>query len=169
MTSPETGRSLTFGVRPLTLTFGGHSLTVEMPGWYGEDDDDAVFDKAGQSAYHRAMTVLKAHTSGLLEPADVRRIRRKLKLSQREASARLGGGPAAFQKYEAGDVLVSQAMSNLLRLLDRDPGLLAVLSQEAASAVALPISPASTLAAPRECWRRSGRYPAIAGATGSRS
>ncbi|SCM79155.1 hypothetical protein KL86PLE_90261 [uncultured Pleomorphomonas sp.] len=29
-------------------------------------------------------------------------------------------------------MLVSQAMSNLLRLLDRDPSLLAVLSQEAA-------------------------------------
>ncbi|MCM5557736.1 type II toxin-antitoxin system MqsA family antitoxin [Pleomorphomonas sp. JP5] len=132
MISPETGRPLTFGVRPTTFTFGGRSLTVDMPGWYGEDEEDAIFDKAGQTAYHRAMTVLKARASGLLEPSDVRRIRRKLKLSQRDASARLGGGPAAFQKYEAGDVLVSQAMSNLLRLLDRDPSLLDVLSQEAA-------------------------------------
>lgn len=132
MISPETGHPLTFEVRPLTLTFSGHSLTVDMPGWYGEDEEDAIFDKAGQTAYHRAMTVLKARAGGLLEPSDVRRIRRKLKLSQRDASARLGGGPAAFQKYEAGDVLVSQAMSNLLRLLDRDPSLLDILSQEAA-------------------------------------
>lgn len=132
MISPETGRPLTFEIRPLTVTFGGRSLTVDMPGWYGEDDEDAIFDKAGQTAYHRAMTVLKARAGGLLEPADVRRIRRKLKLSQRDASARLGGGPAAFQKYEAGDVLVSQAMSNLLRLLDRDPSLLDVLGQVAA-------------------------------------
>ena len=53
MTSPETGRPLTFEVRPLTLTFGSHSLTVDMPGWYGKDEDDAIFDKAGQTAYHR--------------------------------------------------------------------------------------------------------------------
>lgn len=132
MISPETGRPLIFGVRTTTLTLGSHSLTIDMPGWYGEDEDDAVFDRAGQTAYHRAMTILKARAGGLLEPADVRRIRRKLKLSQRDASARLGGGPAAFQKYEAGDVLVSQAMSNLLRLLDRDPSLLDVLGQEAA-------------------------------------
>lgn len=128
MTSPETGRPLTYGVRPVTLAFAGHGLTVDLPGWYGEDEEDAVYDRAGQIAYHRAMTVLKARANGLMEPTDIRRIRRKLKLSQREASARLGGGPSAFQKYEAGDVLVSQAMSNLLRLLDRDPSLLGALA-----------------------------------------
>lgn len=131
-TSPETGRPLTFGVRPVTLAFAGHSLTVDLPGWYGEDEEDAVYDRACQIAYHRAMTVLKARANGLMEPTDIRRVRRKLKLSQREASARLGGGPSAFQKYEAGDVLVSQAMSNLLRLLDRDPNLLSALDDKAA-------------------------------------
>lgn len=62
----------------------------------------------------------------------MRRIRRKLKLSQRAASARLGGGPSSFHKYEAGNILVSQALSNLLRLLDRDPGLLAILVEATA-------------------------------------
>lgn len=70
MISPTTGRPLTFGVRPLTLAFDGHSLTVDMPGWYGEDDDDAVFGEAGQVAYHRAMTALKARGDGLPAPTD---------------------------------------------------------------------------------------------------
>lgn len=34
---------------------------------------------------------------------------------------RLSGGPRAFQKYESGEVMISQAMSNLLRLLANDP------------------------------------------------
>ncbi|WP_200912129.1 type II TA system antitoxin MqsA family protein [Prosthecomicrobium hirschii] len=61
-------------------------------------------------------------------------MRKRLHLTQREASQRLGGGPAAFQKYEAGDILVSQAMSNLLRLLDRDPTLLEHLAATRAAA-----------------------------------
>lgn len=69
---------------------------------------------------------------GLLELAEVKRIRCKLELGQREATARLGGGPTAFQKYGAGEVPISQAISNLLRLLDRDPSLLALLGEEAA-------------------------------------
>jgi DNA-binding transcriptional regulator YiaG len=45
----------------------------------------------------------------------------RLRLSQRKAGELLGGGPRAFQKYESGEVMVSAAMSNLLRLLDKDP------------------------------------------------
>jgi len=129
--SHETGAQLTYGVRPITLRHADHSLTVDIPGWYGADDEDAVFDHVGQQVFHRAMTRLKARAGGLLEPSAIRRIRKKLGLSQREAATRLGGGPLAFQKYEAGDVLVSQAMSNLLRLLDQDPALLERLNHAA--------------------------------------
>jgi HTH-type transcriptional regulator / antitoxin MqsA len=39
----------------------------------------------------------------------------------------IGGGPRAFQKYEAGDLLPSRAISSALALLDHDPGSLQVL------------------------------------------
>jgi HTH-type transcriptional regulator/antitoxin MqsA len=51
----------------------------------------------------------------------VRAIRLRLKLSQRKAGEILGGGPRSFQKYESGEVLVSRPMTQLLRLLERDP------------------------------------------------
>jgi len=38
-----------------------------------------------------------------------------------------GGGPRAFQKYEAGDLLPSRAISSALTLLDRDPAGLELL------------------------------------------
>jgi HTH-type transcriptional regulator/antitoxin MqsA len=53
-----------------------------------------------------------------LGPAQVRE---KLRLSQGRAGKVLGGGPRAFQKYESGEQAVSVPMSNLLRLLARDP------------------------------------------------
>jgi DNA-binding transcriptional regulator YiaG len=39
-----------------------------------------------------------------LSPADIRRIREKLGLSQAEAGELLGGGPRAFTKYENGTI-----------------------------------------------------------------
>jgi len=63
--STETGARLVFETRPITFTHAGHSVTVDMPGWYGASDEDAVFGREGQAAYQRAMTTLKARAPGL--------------------------------------------------------------------------------------------------------
>jgi HTH-type transcriptional regulator/antitoxin MqsA len=42
-------------------------------------------------------------------------VRAKMGLTQRQAGTLIGGGPNAFQKYEAGDVTVSKGISNFLR------------------------------------------------------
>jgi len=64
-------------------------------------------------------------------------IRERLQLSQRRAGELLGGGPRAFQKYESGSQQVSVPMTNLLRLLAKDPKRLAELSGSAAKAKGL--------------------------------
>ena len=57
---------------------------------------------------------------------EMKRIRRKLHLSQKEAVALLsGGGHNAFSRYERGEVLPPKALMLLMRLLDRYPHLLA--------------------------------------------
>lgn len=78
----------------------------------------------------REMHILKARAENLLEPSEVKRVRKKLGLTQKEAGLILGGGPNAFQKYESADVATSQAISNLLRLLAHDPSGLEVLRRE---------------------------------------
>jgi HTH-type transcriptional regulator/antitoxin MqsA len=65
----------------------------------------------------------------LLAPENIRRIRKKLGLSQEAAGLLIGGGPRAFQKYESGDLLPSRAISSALVLLDHDPDALAVLKR----------------------------------------
>ena len=62
-----------------------------------------------------------------LTPADIRRIRLQLDLTQEEAGKRIGGGPRAFSKYEKGEVQPSAAIENLLRILDADPGQIATI------------------------------------------
>ncbi|MDE6458288.1 MAG: type II toxin-antitoxin system MqsA family antitoxin, partial [Muribaculum sp.] len=60
---------------------------------------------------------------GLPSPATIRRVRKKLRLSQREAGSLLKVGESAFDKYERGLVEPSGPTSQLLRLLDRHPEL----------------------------------------------
>lgn len=52
---------------------------------------------------------------------ELRRIRKKLKLNQAEASLLTGGGHNAFSRYETGKVIPTPAVMNLFRLLDRHP------------------------------------------------
>ncbi|WP_428539030.1 type II toxin-antitoxin system MqsA family antitoxin [Rhodopila sp.] len=129
---PNTGASLHRDVRPLTITYQGESITVDMPGWYGDQPDEGVFDPDDMKVSDRALNRLKARTEGLLEPADIRRIRKKLGLTQAKAGEVIGGGPRAFQKYESGDALPSRAISSALVLLDHDPNALKVLEARAA-------------------------------------
>lgn len=52
---------------------------------------------------------------------ELRRIRKKLRINQAEASKLTGGGHNAFSRYETGKVVPSPAVVNLFRLLDRHP------------------------------------------------
>ena len=124
---PETGAVMSRGTRLMTLSYKGRSIEIEMPGWYAEGVEDGIHNGDDMKTSDRALHRLKAQTEGLLLPEDVRRIRRKLGLSQREAGLVIGGGPNAFQKYEAGDIMVSHAISSALRVLDAHPDALALL------------------------------------------
>jgi HTH-type transcriptional regulator / antitoxin MqsA len=118
---PETGAPMRRDERPLTIEFKGHSITVQMPGWYCDESDQSIHNAEDMKVSDRALHRLKARSEGLLEPEDIRRIRKKLKLSQVAAGELIGGGPRAFQKYEAGDLLPSRAISSALVLLDNAP------------------------------------------------
>lgn len=128
--SAVTGEALIRGVRPTIIRYKGLSATVDMPGWYGRDPEDSVHTGADLRVSGRALAILKAKAERLLGPDDVKRVRERLGLSQREAGRLIGGGPNAFQKYESGEILVSRAVSNLLSLLDRHPEQLRELSRD---------------------------------------
>jgi HTH-type transcriptional regulator/antitoxin MqsA len=130
---PETGAPLRRDVRPLTLTYKGQSITVDMPGWYGDHPDEGMFDAEDMKVSDRALNRLKARTEGLLGPEEIKRIRKRLGLTQEAAGEVIGGGPRAFQKYETGDLLPSRAISSALVLLDHDPAALAVLNARQAA------------------------------------
>lgn len=69
--------------------------------------------------------------AGLLSSAEIKAIRARLHISQREASLIFGGGQKAFSKYERGDVIQSEAMDKLLRLAKMSSEAFALLKSEA--------------------------------------
>ena len=116
-------------VRPMTITYKENQATFDMPGWYCDASDESVHTGEDMKVSDRALNRLKVQVEGLLAPEAVRRIRKRLHLTQKDAGRLIGGGPNAFQKSESGDVVVSHAVMSALLLLDRDLSGLAVLKQ----------------------------------------
>ena len=124
---PETGAPMHREVRPMTLTYKDESITFDMPGWYCDQSEESIHTVEDMKISDRMLNRLKGRSEGLLEPEEIRRIRKKLRLTQEAAGLVIGGGPRAFQKYESGDLLPSRAISSALVLLDHDPKALTVL------------------------------------------
>lgn len=113
---PETGQILRRDVRSQTVTFGSMARVVDVPGWYPEDDSDSIHSGRDLAESDRAFQELKAAYA-----AHVRKIRKRLKLTQEEAGRLIGGGRRAFQKYESGVMPPSDAAVGLIEILHRHP------------------------------------------------
>ena len=130
MTNPvctETGAQMYRGVRPMTLAYKGESITFDIPGWYCDQSEESIHTGEDMKISDRMLNLLKARADGLLEPEEIRRIRKRLRLTQESAGLMIGGGPRAFQKYESGDLLPSRAANSALALLGHNPESLSVL------------------------------------------
>ena len=118
---PKTGHAMHRHTRTVELAYKGETAQVEMPGWYCPDCGESIHTGDDLKQADRALNRLKARQEKLLEPQEIRRIRKKLGLTQVAAGTLIGGGPRAFQKYESGDLLPSRAVVSALKLLDDNP------------------------------------------------
>ena len=125
---PTTGEPMYRDNRSMTLSYKGESITFDMPGWYCDKSDESIHTGNDMKVSDRMLNRLKASIEGLIEPEEIRRIRKKLTLTQENAGRLIGGGPRAFQKYEKGELLPSRAISSALILLDHDPEALDLLA-----------------------------------------
>jgi HTH-type transcriptional regulator/antitoxin MqsA len=90
--------------------------TVDVPGWYPDDESDSIHSGIDLAESERTFEELRAAYS-----THVRRIRKRLRLTQEEAGRLIGGGRRAFQKYESGIMPPSDAAVALIEILDRHP------------------------------------------------
>jgi HTH-type transcriptional regulator/antitoxin MqsA len=113
--------------------FEGQTFTVEhagmaidvagLSGWRCPSCGEVEFDPDSARKYAAAGDELVAQERAG-QGREIRRIRRKLGLSQADAARLTGGGHNAFSRYERGQATPMPAVVNLLRLLDRHPELL---------------------------------------------
>ncbi|OLF56009.1 type II toxin-antitoxin system MqsA family antitoxin [Pseudomonas chlororaphis] len=96
-----------------------------LAGWECQACGEIEFDAASAERYASASDQLLEDCRQFMA-SEMKRIRRKLHLSQKEAVKLLsGGGHNAFSRYERGEVAPPQPLFVLMRLLDRHPHLLA--------------------------------------------
>lgn len=122
--SPETGEILTRGTQPFTVAYKGQSVVVELPGYYSSGDGEGVAVGDDMEVVDAALRALKERIDGIPAPTTIRRVRTKLKLSQREAGALFKVGENAFDKYERGLIEPSGPTIQLMTLLEKHPELL---------------------------------------------
>lgn len=65
----------------------------------------------------RGVMAFRKQVDGLLTGEEITALRKQYNLTQAQAANLFGGGPVAFSKYENDDVMQSEAMDTLLRLV----------------------------------------------------
>ena len=106
------------------IEHAGMTATVEeLSGWRCEACGEVEFDADSARRYAAAGDELVRRERERVAE-EIRRIRRKLGLSQVAAARLTGGGHNAFSRYERGESAPLPAVVNLFRLLDKHPELL---------------------------------------------
>lgn len=113
-----------------TFEYKGETITVPNYVTYkcGECGE-AIVDKTTLKESGRILKDFQRKIDELLTGEEIKRIRKKLNLTQEEMAEILGGGPKGFAKYESGQVCQSKGMDNLLRILDAYPSTLNVIQK----------------------------------------
>ena len=106
------------------IEHAGMTATVEgLSGWRCGACGEVEFDADSARRYAAAGDELVRRDRERVAE-EIRRIRRKLGLSQVAAARLTGGGHNAFSRYERGEAAPLPAVINLFRLLDKHPELL---------------------------------------------
>ena len=117
-------------VRNVKITRRELSVTVKnIAGLFCDACDEIEFDDSTDSAQRYAAAGDKLVLKNRKAAATALRLQRKrLKLTQAQASIISGGGHNAFSRYETGAAQPLPAVLNLFKLLDKHPEMLKELN-----------------------------------------
>jgi len=129
MKCPACGNSeMVTKIQDETLSYSGQSLTLHlMKGDFCPACGEGIWDEESYRRYTEAQAGLIRAVKGDVG-ADIRRIRKNLKLTQTELSEVVGIGKVAFSRYERGETRPPAPLVKLLKLVERHPDLIAEVS-----------------------------------------
>ncbi len=103
-----------------TYTYKDHSINIEQPGEYCTKCKEAFLSPKDLKSTKLKIANFKREIDHFLTTDELKRIRKKLHITQQDASEIFGGGIRAFHKYETAEVTQSKPLDILLRLIDSD-------------------------------------------------
>ena len=111
--------------REIPYTYKGETTILKTIGDFCPACGESVHEAEDSE---RVMSEMRAFSrqvnGGIVDPAFIVKVRKKLALDQREAAEIFGGGVNAFSRYENGKTKPPLALVKLLKVLDRHPELL---------------------------------------------
>ncbi|MCC3742553.1 type II toxin-antitoxin system MqsA family antitoxin [Rouxiella badensis] len=119
------GAELVSGTQKIPYAFRGHKTHIEAEGDHCPACGEVIMDREQSNAYQAKVKAFKAQIIAVtIEPAFIMSVRKKLALTQKEASEIFGGGVNAFSRYEKGIAQPHPSTIKLLQVLDHHPELL---------------------------------------------
>ncbi len=123
------GSMTRFEGEDFAIDHAGLSATIDnLSGWRCAACNEVEFDADSARRYAAAGDTLVLRNREH-QARELRRIRRKLGLTQDAAARLTGGGHNAFSRYERAEVAPMPAVVNLFRILDRHPEVLGEILQ----------------------------------------
>ncbi|MDO9565574.1 MAG: type II toxin-antitoxin system MqsA family antitoxin [Candidatus Desulfaltia sp.] len=89
--------------------------------------EESIVDRKTLKDTKYQLIEFRRKVDNLLTPNEIREIRTLFGYTQEEFGAILGGGKKAFARYENGTITQSRAMDNQLKMLKRNPEILAAI------------------------------------------
>ena len=99
-----------------------HLVVEQVRGWFCHTCNETLFADGEGARYAAALDSFVIAVDGR-QAEELRRIRRKLHLTQKEAAQLFGGGINAFSEYERGVTKPAKSTLLLLKVLDKHPDL----------------------------------------------
>lgn len=123
------------GTRDVEIARGGAKVVVpKIVGYFCDHCDEFEFDRDTDSDVRYAAAGDKLVLENRVHAGkQLRAHRRKLKMTQLQASLLTGGGHNAFSRYENGDAQPVLAVINLFSILAKHPELLQEIEQGASA------------------------------------
>jgi len=108
-------------IKPMVYIYKKKEFVINQPAQWCDACDEGIIDAEDNRKVDALIQAEKSRIDGLLTPDEIKQVRKKLKLTQKNAAELFGGGINAFNRYEKGRLPVPRSLSQLLMILRNHP------------------------------------------------
>jgi HTH-type transcriptional regulator/antitoxin MqsA len=117
---PICNGNVEYTTKPVNYNYKNHSRTINQSGHYCSQCNESFLSPKDLKATKKEITDFQRSVDNLLTTDELKKIRKKFKLTQEDAALLFGGGIRAFHKYETAEATQSKPLDILLRLINNN-------------------------------------------------